>query len=317
MPSTFMEAQIGFGVESTVGTRVAPTLFLPFRNETLENTIDYIQDPSYRAGRKYPSSRRPVAQRTKGNILMSLAPQGLQIILRQMLGNLVTTGAGPYVHTVTPGALVGQSLTVQKVLTFQGGTQQPFDYAGVKFTDWEIAANVGEIATLNLGCYGIKAEDTGQSIATATYPTNWLPFSCVEISLTIGGTATDVKSLSIKGDVGLLTERFRLSTTTPTQSREPIESAVHAVTGTLDADFTSLTAYNRFINQTQGNLVITLAQASGHQLVITSSVEFDGQTAQATGLGNELRQPLPFVGINATSDANVITMALTNADATP
>lgn len=316
MTATFLEAQLGFGVESTFGTRVVPTVFSPFLNETIDNVIDYMQSNSYRAGRKYPVLRRPGGTRVHGDINMELAPQGLQILLRQCLGTLVTTGAGPYLHTLTPGALVGQSLSAQIVRTDQNGTVRPFDYSGMKVTAWEIAAQVGQIATLKTSWYGVK-EDTSQSVATATYPSNLLPFTFIEGSLTIGGTATPVKSLTYADDLGLMVDRYRISATTPSQSLEPVEAAIHKISGTLVADFTNLTAYQRFTNQTQATLAITFAQAGGHQLVITSTVEFDGQTPQASGIGNEIPQNLPFVGVNATSDANVVTLALTNSDATP
>lgn len=313
MTATYLDSQLGIGVESVYGTRVAPTLFLPFLDEGLQFDKDFIESKSYRAGRRYQTLRRPGAQRIKGPITLELAPQGLQILLRQMTGTLVTTGAGPYLHTLTPGPLVGQSLSMQKVITEDNGSVQPFDYSGIKITDYEIGAQILQIATLKLNTYGI-AEDTAQTVATATYPSNWLPFTFVEGSLTVAGVSTPVKSFTLKGDLGFMTERFRLGSAV---SKEPVEASVHTVTGTLDADFTSLTAYTRFTAQTQAALAITLAQAGGHQLVISSTVEFDGETPKATGMGNEIRQNLPFTGVNATSDANVITMALTNADATP
>lgn len=314
--ATFLEAQLGFIGETTYGTRVAPTRFLPFLKESLGLEIDYIESKSYRAGRKTKQLRRPGGQRVAGDIEMELAPQGLGLWLKHCLGSVTSTGAGPYVHTFTPGGLVGLSMTVQIVRTDQTGIARPFDYSGLKVQSWEMGAQVGEIATLKTTLYG-TTEDTGQSIASASYPANWLPFTFVEGSLTVGGTATPVKSFSLKGDNGLLVDRYRLQASGANKSLEPQEASVRDYSGTLEADFTSLTAYNRFVNQTAAALVITLAQASGHQLVITSNVEFDGTTPKAEGIGSEIAQSLPFVGVSATGDSNVMTIAVTNADSAP
>ena len=314
--STFLEAQFGFAAESTFGTRVAPSRFLPFLDESIELALDYYESKSYRAGRKTKALRRPGAQRVVGDINMELAPQGIALWLKHCLGAVATAGTGPYTHTLTPGGLVGLSMSAQIVKTDQTGTQRPFDYSGLKVQSWEIDAKVGEIATLKTTVYGIK-EDTAQTVAVASYPTNLLPFTYVEGSLTIGGTATPVKSLTLKGDNGLLVDRHRITATTPAQSLEPQEANIRDYSGSLEADFTSLTAYQRYINQTQATLVITLAQASGHQIVITSTVEFSGNTPNAAGIGSEIPQLLPFVGVNATNDANVMTIAVTNADSAP
>jgi len=312
MPS-FLDAQFGCAAESTYGTRVTPTLFLPFLSEGVKFVQDYLQSKSYRTGRQFPQLQRPGLKRAQGPIKFEFAPQGLQLLTKHMLGSLNTTGAGPYVHTATPGALNGLSLTVQIVKTDRGGTSRPFDYKGVKITDWTIDAKVGEIATLELGTYG-QAEDTSQTVATATYPSNWLPFTFVEGSLTLGAVSTPVAELSIKGDNGLGLDVGQLGSGLV---REPVTQQIRQITGTIDADFSDLVAYARYTGQTQVTLVATFAQASGHQCVITGTVEFLGDTPNAGGSGQEIRQPLNFTGINATSDANVITIATTNADATP
>lgn len=311
--SSFLDAQLGFAAESTYGTRVTPTLFLPFLSEGVKFEQDYMQSKSYRTGRQFPQLQRPGLKRARGPVKLEFAPQGLNLITKHMLGALATTGAGPYVHTATPGSMVGQSLTMQICKTDRSGTQRPFDYKGVKITDWTIEAQVGEIATLELGTYG-QTEDTSQSIATATYPSGWLPFTFVEGSVTLGGTATPIKHLTLKGDNGYGLDVGQLGSALV---REPVTQDIRQITGTFDADFADLTAYNRYVNQTQVALVATFAQAGGHQCVITASIETIGETPNAGGAGEEIRQPLSFLGVHPTSDASVITIATTNSDATP
>lgn len=310
MTATFLEAQFGFGVESTVGTRVAPTRFLPFLDESITQQIDYIESQSYRAGRKTKVVRRPGSIRALGDINMELAPQGLGLWLKQAFGTNVDAGSGPYTHTLTPGPLVGKSLSLQIARPDQDGTLNPFDYAGVKITKWEIDAEVGKLATMKSSVWGMELEDTGEDLATASYPSGLVPFSFIDGSLTIAGDDVPVKNVQLTGDLGLQVDRQRLSSGV---SKEPIESAIRQYGGTMMADFSGLDLYNRFINQTAAVLVVTFSNGAA-SLVITEHVEFDGTTPNASGMGNEIDQPLPFTAINATSDANVITAVLTNAD---
>lgn len=308
--SSYLEAQLGFAAESVYGTAVTPNRFLPFLSEGVKQEIEYIKSQSYRTGRKTDVSRRPGQYRATGPVEMELAPQGFALFQKQMFGASTTAGSGPYTHTATPGDLTGKSLTMQIGRTLSTGTMQPFLYAGCKILNWEISAAVGELATVKADIWGNKLEDTATALASASYPSGLLPFSFIDASLTIATVATPVKSLSLTGDNGLMVDRQRLGSG---ESIEPIETGVRAYGGTMVADFSSLTAYNRFKNQTQATLVTTFASGAT-SLVITSTVEFDGETANATGMGNEMEQPLPFTCINATSDANVITSVLTNAD---
>lgn len=313
--STYLEAQLGFAEESTFGTRVAPTRFLPFNDESLTNAIEYLESKAYRAGRTTQTTRRPSKEAVTGDVNMELAPQGLGLLLKHAFGSVVTAGAGPYTHTFTPGALNGKSLSVQIGRTDEGGTMRPFDYSGVKIPEWELDGKVGELAMIKFTLDGI-VEDTSQTLAVASYPAGLDPFSWTEMSLTVAGTEIKLRGVTLKGSNGLITGRHRISATTPSRAREQKQGSIREFTGTLDADFEDLTAYDRFINQTQAALVLTLDNGT-ESLVITMSVEFDGETPKASGIGNEPEQSLPFIGINATDDASVITAVLTNSDATP
>lgn len=308
----FLQAQFGFVAESTYGTRVTPTRFLPFLNESITQEIEYYASQAYRSGRTTDTVRRPGAYRATGDIEMELAPQGFGAWQKQMFGANTTAGAGPYTHTATPGDLLGKSLTIQIGRTLETGTMQPFDYCGCKITQWTLSCGVGELAKVKATIWGNKIEDTSQSLATASYPSGLSPFSFIDASLTIGGTATPVRSLELTGDNALQLDRQRLGSG---ESKEPLSAGIKKFGGTLVADFTSLTAYNRFKNQTAAALVVTFTSGAT-SLVITSNVEFDGTTAHAAGLGSETTQPLPFTCLSGTSDAAAITSVLTNADST-
>jgi hypothetical protein len=314
--ATWLEAQFGFAEETTWGTRVTPTRFLPFNSESIKTELDYIESTAYRAGRKTQTVRRPNFKRVAGDIELELTQADVGLLMKHMFGSVSTTGSSPYVHTFTPGALLGKGLTIQMGRTSTDGTTRPFDYTGCKIAEWELTTKVGELAMLKCSVVG-KTEDTGQSLASASYDSVLSPFSWVDGSVTIGGTATPLKELTITGNNGLLTDRFRIQSTTPTLTLEPQEAAVRQYGGTLVADFADLTAYNRFINQTAATLIVTLSAGASASLVITMNVEFDGETPNATGIGDELVQNLPFTALHGTADSSTVTFTLTNLDSSP
>ena len=230
--ASFLEAQLGFAAESTYGTRVTSTRFLPFVSESLDYNIDYLQSASYRAGRIGMALERPGAKRVTGDVTMELQPQGAGLWLKHCLGAVSTTGAGPYVHTITPTATTGLSLSAQIVRTDDGGTARPFDYSGLKVTGWDLSAQLGGFVTLKTSLYG-TAEVTNQSTASQSLPANGLPFIFTEASVTVGGTACPVMGFDLKADNGLSVDRQRLGNAL---SKEPIQKSIRTYEGSLDAD---------------------------------------------------------------------------------
>lgn len=312
-----LEAQFGFSAETTWGTRVTPARFLPFVSESLKQDIEYKPSESYRSGRIGATVRSKMKSTVSGDIEMELAPQGIGLWLTHALGAVSSTTAGsPYTHTITPtSGQLGKGLTIQIGRTDNAGTMRPFDYTGCKISEWELSCSVGDFAMLKTSIVGQK-EDTGQSLASASYPSNWAPFSFTHGSLTVGGTATPVTDCSITGNNGLNADRFRIQATNPSLTLEPLQANIREYTGSLTADFVDLTAYNRFVNQTAAALVLTFNAGSAAQLVVTMNVEFDGETPNATGVGSEVMQNLPFTGLHGTADSSIISISLVNADST-
>lgn len=302
--------------EVTYGTFVAPTRGFEFTGEgpvALDREI--IDSMGIRAGRRIQSRFAQGVQRIEGDITMELAPQGFGLWLKHIFGGVATTGSGPYVHTFTPGDLTGKSLTVQIGRPDVGGTVRAFSYLGCKVTEAELSAQVNEYAELTVSLYGAH-EDTSQSLAVASYPASLSPFVFTQGVLSVAGTNTDVRNFTLNIDNALITDRHFIRATTPERPKEPLEGGFRQVTGSFEADFTSLTDYNRYVNATQAALVLTFTQAP-HSLVITMNVRFDGSTPGINSLDEIVAQTMEFKAISATSDAAAITAVLTNADSAP
>lgn len=308
-----LDAQLMVAEESAYGTFVTPTRGFELVSETLDYDRDRIESRGIRAGRRVLHRWAPGVARVAGDVVLELAAQGFGIWWKHILGGAAVSGVGPYTHTFTPGALNGKSLTVQ-VGKPDLTTVNPMSYVGVKITRAEIAATVNEYASLTLSMYG-SAEDQGQALAAVSYPAGLSPFTFVHGSLTVAGVAVDVREATLIIDNGLAIDRHFLRTGGQVP-KEPLEADRRTITGTLDADFTALTDYNRYVNGTEAALVLAFNAGASAQLTITMNTRFDGETPKVSGL-ELLDFALPFKAVSATSDAAAITAVLINGDAAP
>jgi hypothetical protein len=156
-----LDAQIGYALESTVGTPVTVTAFVPLVSESLMQERARLESAGIIAGKRVLNSNQWNGGdvTVSGSVQHELYNRGLGKLFTAMFGAVSTTGAGPYVHTFTPGDLTGDALTVQVGRPGIDGTVYPFTYAGMKVSSWEIACSAGEIATLGMDLVGIREID--------------------------------------------------------------------------------------------------------------------------------------------------------------
>lgn len=161
MGRTGIDAQIGYALESTVGTPVTVTAFLPLVSETLMQERTRLESAGIIAGRRVLASQQWNGGdiTVSGSVQHELYNRGLGKLFTAMFGAVATTGAGPYTHTFTPGDLAGDSLTVQVGRPATNDTTYPFTYAGMKVASWEIACAASEIATLGMDLVGSREID--------------------------------------------------------------------------------------------------------------------------------------------------------------
>ena len=307
--------QLGVAEETTYGTYVAPTVGVPFLTESLTSSLERLESQQFIAGRRVLTSgqwnggKNTVA----GDINMELTDRGLSLLFKHMFGAIATTGAGPYVHTATPGAIDGKSLTFQVGRNAVNGTVYPFSYTGCKITEWELACAAGEIATLALTVSG-QAESTVQTLATLTYQSGMHPVKFNHGTLTIAGTPVDVTSAKVHGANNLQADRFFLGSQI---AKEPKEgTALREYTWEAEAEFTDMALYNLYVAGTEAAFVLNFT-VGANSLVIQGNARTDGSTPVVADR-NIIKQALTgkFVASGATDDT-AIKAVITDSVATP
>lgn len=306
-PRSGIAASYGFKLESAVGTPITVDTHLPLISESIKRTEAFTESAGILAGRRLMQSSQWNSGNitTGGDVQTELYTTSIRSLLTAMMG---TETGGTLTYTYTPADLYGDSLTVQIGRPDTAGTINPFTYPGMKVASWEIACAAGEIATMGLTFMGcIADEGTATALVAPTYAAGLRPIKFSGANIVVaGGTLATVKQFTLSGDNKLEERRYLGSQF----SAEPIESDLRSYTGSIQAQFDSLTAYQRYINHTEATLVATLANGTS-VVKVTANVRFDGETPNVGGRA-VLEQSLPFTVIApGTLDSQGISIAYT------
>lgn len=308
------DLRVGLAKESTYGTRVTPTRFLPLNSIDLGYTYNRYFSPALGMGRW----TRPSIITTSvgaGSITGDVPTTGFGYLLDGLHGNAVTPvqqGATPaYLQTHTLDSAPSKSYTVQQQTPpVTSGTLVPLDFLGVVFggltLSWEPAGVLSyELPTV------VRALDTAQTLATYTAPTGWDVLSFKGGSLSIGGVAEAniVGGGNLSIGYSLRDDAFALGSTG--LIAKPVETDKPSAEGSFTADFNDLTNLNRVVNNTVGDVVLkfegaTISGANKYYLEATiPDCVFTSPAPTVSGPG-PVQQKVSFSHASTTGDPVVI-----------
>lgn len=296
---TGLSAQLGIAEETTYGTYVEPTDFFEFNSEGVSPEVERLVSSALGRGRYRRTSRiRHFITGAEGDVELDLVNKGMGLWFKHMLGAVDTSQPdendkpNEYRHRFTPDAngLRGKYLTVQVGRPSTDGTVRPFSYVGGKVAAWTISASMNEIATLSTSL-NFKTEDTSETLATASYPSDLESFTFLDGTLTMDGSSAGVvNSVEITGTNAMNVDRRGFGN----EKFEPLANDFWEVTGSFDSEFEDMTAYNAWVNGTeQVDMVLTFAisgtemdtgQENPYRLVVTiPSLHFTGDAPTVDG----------------------------------
>ena len=307
-----LAAQIGIGVETTVGTAATPTRFYEFTDESIAMTIERIESEGLRTGNRVLRSDRYASgqKAIEGSFAMDMTAGNTAILFKHALGAVAT--AGSYIHTCTMADPYGLGLTIEVGRPGNDGTVRAFTYAGCKINTLDLSVSVGELLKAEFGVIGTTAETIG-TVTAASYGSSLELLHFAGAAITVAGVAYPCKDFSLSVNNGLTGDRFVLGSQV---AQQPIASSMAEVTGSLTAEFVDATAYNRVINATHAAVVATFTDSASKSITVTVPVaRFDGDTPSVGG-PDILDQTLNFKGLFNGTDSPV-TIAVANGDSAP
>lgn len=263
------------GVESTYGTSVTPTLFLPV---TAANIVEpppaMIDFGGIRYG-EMATNEQDVAfgPRVGGSVTFetALLQTGFETILSHIFGAITTTSTTPTRSSaLTIGSTNGKSMTAQIIKPFHDGSGNVIQTAkGAKFTQASLSLTKGGVIRLSATMDVCNVVDS-VSATTASYSTTSRPFLWHKsTTVTVAGSAVACSGWSLAITRPLETNTDSLGTTG--LKTEPPNNGPVGLTLTLtDVQFMSSTHYT--------NVVSTASSDRIKAIVLTSTS--DTNTAQ-------------------------------------
>ncbi len=323
-----LETQAGMKDEVTYGTAVVVDRFMEYNSEAIKANVTRIEYNGLRTGQRVQRTDRfvTVNKGAAGPVKFNPLSVGFGFWLKHMLGTVATGSTSDSVtpHTGTIGSLLGDCFTFQvNRYDAVSAANRAFTWEGGKIASWELACDVDGLleCTLNMD---FEDQKTNTALASASYPSGGELFSFAGGAVTVAGTSTPVTGFKVACDNGLKLDRHKLRASTLKQ--QPIENTQRMITWEMEADFDSLTDYNRFVSTTSAGAVATivatftaptLVGVSAYPTIVVTidGARFDSSDPAVSGpemIMNKLSGRGLFDGTDS-----AVTIVYTTADTTP
>jgi hypothetical protein len=299
-----VRSYIGIAKETTKGTAVAPTDFIPVMADSLKpvDIIDPLFDKGLRGSLVENYNYIPGRTRSTFDFGGAVFPDTVGYSIAGIMGSVATTGASaPFTHTVSlknSQATGADAQPISYTLTdFYAAECRK--YAGIQFHDFSLKFNADGMLE-----YDTKA--TGWASASASTPTPSfsavLPTPVWQGTVSIGGSTV---SNSVSGNLDMtrpVTPIYGIS-----QTQNPYNVFVGAldVTGKFTFIMEDNTELTRFLTNTQPAIVLNWAYGAGATAVqLQATITKGAYTAAAIDRGADFVQIMVDVnGIGNTTDA--------------
>jgi len=231
---------LGIGEETTVGTPVSATDYIPIQSDRVTPDHRYLvmEDVSQRSYSRYA----PGPFRNSGNIIMHLIPEGITKLFKWTLGDVSSSLVGTskaYQHVFT------ESTPLKSFTARIGANLVEREIAGCFVNSVELAGSIDlAMATFSI----VGGEETKQSIGSPTWPTYIAPFAFHGGSVSIGGSdkTSQVESVRIRINNNI-PDRWTFGSRYETRS----EVGLLVVDGELGLAFDDSDQYDAFLAGTE------------------------------------------------------------------
>lgn len=310
-------AVLKFCEESVWGTTPgSPSIVygMPIKSETFGSTKSLFQSEminEYRSVIGLGDGNRGVA----GSFVSDMLPEGHEVLYRHLLGNptVVTTGSGPYVHTMKGSAGYLPGLSIEKAFP---NISQYFKFTGCRLNSM----------TLNLvqeGFHEVTWDMVGknetldtstQIVGDGVFPTKngFTGYECqIALKLADGGTYTDMGNIvsgSITINNNIETDGYVLGSA----ERASAEYGKRECNGNFQVFFEDATMYNYYVLGTEVGLKFTFTNLTGQIIVIEfPRCKLSGEAPKIASPGG-LNLPMNFSARRDSVEGTDVIVTITN-----
>lgn len=338
-----LAGSVGIATEATQGTAQTPDHFMEFNSETGKLGKQTVTGVGLRAGGLYQRTTRRVVTHwaPTGGANFDAPYNGLGLWIQHMIGSFGTFSSivqqgvtTAWLQTHTPGPLTGKTFTMQVGKPDTSGTVRAFTYVGCKVEDWTLTTELQQFvkfaltidAWQELTADNPQGTTAGPALTSPTYTSGAQQFYFRQGTIFNSGTlsnsgsnptitalgspvaAANILKAEVKSANGLAKERFFINgnggSGTAGVKGDQLENNFRQITGSLDVEFNSLSAYyDTFAGDTTSTLELiftgpVIASTFHNQLtVLIPNIKFDGESPQVAGPGI-INTNMPFHGLD-------------------
>lgn len=315
-----------FGEESTWGTEVARAEFhrsfedgqmtpnVPFRRMNMLGEAD-------------PVLKFKEVESGGMTIAVPAVYDGMGTLLKHAMGNVTTTGSGPYVHafvlddnpyTRASSPLIGLSAEQAYQLPLTSGHESQL-LTGGRFASWGFAFAqneevkfTGELSGKTVAFEPVTGTPSFPDYGHATTSPLVLPSQCV-VNID-GGGAESVDSFEFTVNNALRTDRSFLGSSYVTGARR---QGLREITGSIEMRYINELLSEKWLNQTSASLTVTCTGTGTDDMTFTfAKIYFTGDPLSMES-GEDQGLTLPFTAYKTAAGANdALTIDVTNSTAT-
>lgn len=285
MPDVAGGGHVGFALETTHGTYIAPTDFAPIESETLHEVRS---DPwrSPLLGRAVTTGKVGGREHVEGEIVMEALPQVMAYFLAaSRWGNNITKAgtASPWTYTANDDGAAHVKTNFRSLTIVIDRAGIGFAYLGCQVTSQRFYFDDGILKV----AYGIIGREQSEdySPGAVTEPTE-TPFAADEVAITIAaGARVDIESLEITlEDNG--EAKFNLS---GASGADYVKFGEFSGEADLDIDFESKADYAIWVARTVQELKLTCTKGANQIAVIElHGALYDTFEVALDGLGDQV-----------------------------
>lgn len=279
---------LGVAFESTPGTYVAPTKFIPFTSESIKYSQSNVKRRPIRANAGLIGVV-PGNSMIDGDIEMEALEDCILYFLYAARTSVNKSGTTNFTYAVTPAAASAvPSRTLSISIERVDGVVTA--YTGCVVSSFKFGISDG---LLTFGCSIVGREEASQSALTETWPTT-TPFGAgmysIEIPTASAVTDTDTFEFSVE-DNGEAQHRLKSTG----RGADFVKFGERAVSLTLERDFTSRTDYDAFKAVTAQSVTISATKGVNNSItILMPSAIKDTYEVSIGGQGDLVRASIAY-----------------------
>jgi hypothetical protein len=307
MPDVAGGGHVGIALESTHGTYIAPTVFVPAESETLgERRSDPMRKPIM--GQAVTLGKVGGREHVDGEIIMEALPLPMVYFLAASRWAITKGGTGPYTYTASDGADAhvkgnDRSLTI---VTDRAGIG--FAYLGCQIGSMRLFVQDG----IPMVAYGIVGREQTEDYTpgAVTIPAE-TPFAADDIALTVAaGARTDIDSLEITLNDNA-EPRFNLS---GAEAADYVKFGEFEGSASFEIDFESKADYAIWVARTTQELKVVWTFDADQALdVELHGALYDTFEVPLSAIGDQVRASAAMIAAYTAGDSAAATIEITTS----